>query len=96
MSREKILAKAVLQFMCATYIPTKADAQMGKDLENMALEILKEPAPELPETPLSHETLIADGYSIGYSIASYNQTFYTKLNSMAIIEHKLPNGQKLS
>jgi hypothetical protein len=62
-SKAQILAKAIIEFMRATYIPTKADAEMGKELENMALEILKEEKNQtLPPRSSSHSGITLGTY----------------------------------
>jgi hypothetical protein len=82
MSREKILAKAVIQFMRATYIPTAADAEMGKDLENMALEILKEEknhdtsGQAFDQTPITPAVLLAMGYKVAINL--HSQVVFSK------------------
>ena len=74
-TKAQILAKAVLQFMQATYVPTEADAQIGKELEAMANEILKEPeiCPEAPDdTPLNSAVLKSMGYEMKLCAKKHN------------------------
>jgi hypothetical protein len=102
MSREKILAKAVLQFMRATYIPTAADAEMGKELENMALEILKDEKTQdasgqaFYQTPINPVVLRAMGYrelDNGFKIEG--RRCFVKANYLHVVEHTNDKGEKM-